>query len=262
MSALSAATETLNKAGVDTPRLDARVLWQACGNDPVRFASFIARRAAHEPVAYIVGEKEFWSLAFAVAPGVLIPRPDTETLIEAVLADFPDRTAALNILDLGTGSGCILAALLSEYPRAQGIGIDSSPIAQRVAASNLEGLGLADRGVIRAGNWAEAVQPSFDVVVSNPPYIKSAEIAALAPDVRDFEPFAALDGGPDGLDALRALAPELKRLGAPAYIEIGVEQAEGATAVFTDAGLLVSRIAEDLAGIPRIVVLSAKKELE
>jgi len=262
VSALREATAILTDAGIDNPRLDARVLWEAAGGDAERFASFISRRVTREPVAYITGQKEFWSLSFAVAPGVLIPRPDTETLIEAVLADFPDRSAPLHILDLGTGSGCILAALLSEFPKARGLGIDSSDLAQAIATANLENLGLADRGAIRAGNWAESVAGPFDVVVSNPPYIKTADIAGLESDVRDFEPIAALDGGEDGLDALRDLAPALKRLGSAAYIEIGAGQAEDAASVFAAAGMDVLRIASDLAGIPRIVVARAKKELE
>ncbi len=259
---LREATARLTAAGVDNPRLDARVLWEASGADPERFASFITRRAAREPVAYITGQKEFWSLPFAVAPGVLIPRPDTETLIEAVLADFPERSAALNILDLGTGSGCILAALLTEYPKARGLGIDSSEIAQKIASANLERLGLTPRGVIRAGHWAENLDSAFDIVVSNPPYIRTDDITGLQPEVRDHEPLAALDGGSDGLEAVRALAPALKKLGGMAYIEIGADQAEDACAVFTYAGLRVLRVARDLAGIPRIVIAGAKKELE
>ncbi|MDR3528882.1 MAG: peptide chain release factor N(5)-glutamine methyltransferase [Rhizomicrobium sp.] len=259
---LREATARLAAAGVDNPRLDARVLWEAVGGDAERFESFIARRAAREPVAYITGWKEFWSLSFAVAPGILIPRPDTETIIDAVLADYPDRSAPLNILDLGTGSGCILAALLSEYPNAHGLGIDSSEIAQNVAAGNLERLGLGARGAVRAGNWAEKLDTAFDIVVSNPPYIPTADIADLEPDVRDFEPSAALDGGPDGLDAVRILAPELKKLGGVGYIEIGVGQDEAAAAIFTKAGLAVLRVARDLGGVPRIVIVRAKKELE
>lgn len=260
--ALRDASARLMAAGVDNPRLDARVLWDAAGGDAERFEDFVTRRTAREPVAYITGQKEFWSLSFAVAPGVLIPRPDTETMIDSVLADFPNRDAALSILDLGTGSGCILAALLSEYPKAKGLGIDSSEIAQKIAATNLERLGLAGRGSIRAGNWAESLDAPFDIIVSNPPYIPTADIAALEPDVRAFEPAGALDGGLDGLDAVRALAPELKRLGSRAYVEIGAGQAEDAAAVFTAAGLSVLRVARDLGNIPRIVVVTKKKELE
>ncbi len=256
------ATARLAAAGIDNPRLDARVLWQAAGGDPARFETFIIRRAAREPVAYITGQKEFWSLSFAVSPGVLIPRPDTETIIDAVLADFPDRSAALRVLDLGTGSGCILAALLSEYPNASGLGIDSSQIAQNIAAGNLERLGLAERGSVRAGNWAENLDGSFDIIVSNPPYIRTADIAALEPEVKDFEPAQALDGGPDGLDAVRVLAPALKKLGGTAFIEIGAGQADSAAAVFAYAGLEVLRIARDLAGVPRIVIAGTKKQLE
>ena len=259
---LREATARLAAAGVDNPRLDARVLWEAAGGVPERFEAFIARRVTREPVAYITGQKEFWSLSFTVSPGILIPRPDTETIIDAVLSDFPDRTAALNILDLGTGSGCILAALLSEYPMARGLGIDSSEIAQNVAAGNLEWLGLAARGAVRAGNWADGIDSPFDIIVSNPPYIPTADIASLEAEVRDFEPYAALDGGPDGLDAVRILAPELKKLGGRAFVEIGTGQDEAAAAIFTYAGLEVLRIARDLANVPRIVIVHTKKELE
>jgi release factor glutamine methyltransferase len=256
------AAARLTAAGVDNPRLDARVLWDAAHGDPERFEAFISRRVSREPVAYITGEKEFWSLSFAVALGVLIPRPDTETLIEAVLADFPNHDAALTNLDLGTGSGCILAALLSEYPNARGLGIDSSAIAQTIASSNLARLGLSGRGTISAGNWADDLASRFDIIVSNPPYIPTADIAGLEPDVRVFEPLSALDGGPDGLDAIRLLAPALKTLGGMTYVEIGVDQAEDAAGVLTAAGLTVLRVARDLGGIPRIVVSTAKKQLE
>jgi len=255
---LRAASAKLAAAGIDNPRLEARVLWEAAG-DPERFDAFVSRRIAREPVAYITGHKEFWSLDFLVAPGVLIPRPDTETIIEQVLAEFPDRSAPLKLLDFGTGSGCILAALLTEFPNARGLGIEASDAARAIATANMTRLGLADRAEIRGGNWDENLDGRFDVIVSNPPYIPTADIAGLEPDVRDYEPVSALDGGADGLDAVRALAPALKRLGGTAFVEIGIGQSEAASAILAAAGLQVLRVASDLAGVSRIVIARAKK---
>lgn len=255
---LRTASGRLAQAGIDNPRLDARVLWEAAG-DPDRFESFITRRVAREPVAYITGHKEFWSLDFVVAPGVLIPRPDTETIIEQVMAEFPDRSAPLKVLDFGTGSGCILAAVLTEFPNAKGLGIEASDQARTLALANMTRLGLSDRAEIRDGNWDENLDGYFDVIVSNPPYIPTADIAGLEPDVRDYEPVSALDGGPDGLDAVRALAPALKRLGGTVFVEIGIGQGEAASAILDAAGLQVLRVASDLAGVSRIVIARAKK---
>nr|WP_243846445.1 peptide chain release factor N(5)-glutamine methyltransferase [Rhizomicrobium palustre] len=262
---MRAASARLAAAGVDNPRLEARVLWEAA-RDPAPFESFIARREKREPVAYITGHKEFWSLDFQVGPGVLIPRPDTETMIESVLTEFPDRAAKLRVLDLGTGSGCILAAVLSEYPNATGLGVEASDTARAIATANMERLRLGTRAEIRPGNWAEALDERFDVIVTNPPYISTADIATLEPDVREYEPFGALDGGPDGLDAVRALAPELNRLGGTSFVEIGIGQADSTAEILSAAGLHVLRAAKDLSGISRIVIAQSqplpKKELE
>lgn len=251
------AIKRLTAAGVDNPRLDVRVLWAAAGGDVARFQSFIARRETSEPVAYITGHREFWSLDFVVGPGVLIPRPDTETMIEAVLKAFPDKSASLNVLDLGTGSGCILAAVLSEYPNATGLGIDAAEEPLRIAAANTARFGT--RAEIRSGNWDANLDDAYDIVLSNPPYIPTGDIATLAPDVRQFEPHAALDGGTDGLDAVRALAPALKRLlktpFGMGFVEIGIGQGEQASTIFAAAGLVVKTVAEDLSGVPRIVIV-------
>jgi release factor glutamine methyltransferase len=252
----SAAVRRLAAAGVDNPRFDARILWNAANGDTARFAAFVARREKREPVAYIIGEKEFWSLAFEVGPGVLIPRPETETLVEAVLNAFPDRGAPLAILDLGTGSGCILAALLSEYPAAGGTAIDVSEPARRIAGRNLQRLGFATRSRIIAGDWCSAAG-KFDVVVSNPPYIRIDEIAALAPEIAAHEPVGALDGGADGLDAYRALAPLLAGLLAAdglALLEIGRGQGGGVKQLLTGHGLDFVNARVDLAGIERVLL--------
>ncbi|HJW41315.1 MAG TPA: peptide chain release factor N(5)-glutamine methyltransferase, partial [Rhizomicrobium sp.] len=199
---LEEAVARLRDAGVDNPRLDARLLWEF-GQSSGDFESLIARRAAREPLAYITGRKEFWSLDFAVGPGVLVPRPDTETLIEQLIRERPDRLVPLSILDLGTGSGCLLIAALREYPNARGVGVDRSPEALAWARHNLIALGVEDRATLIETDWPEEASPGFDVVLANPPYIPTAEIETLEPEVCRYEPRAALDGGPDGLDAYR-----------------------------------------------------------
>lgn len=262
------AIRRLTEAGAGNPRLDARLLWDAAQRNPGIFESYVKRRMAHEPVAYIVGYKEFWSLEFEVSPAVLIPRPETETIVEQVLDRYPSSSTALKILDLGTGSGCLLTALLKEFPNAQGLGIDVSNEALIVAARNIARHGLQDRAEVRSGNWMEEISGGWDVIVSNPPYIRSSDISGLEPDVRDYEPRGALDGGADGLDAVRALATAFHRhLTGTAFVEIGAGQAESAQVLMEIKGLSVHHIAPDLAGIPRVVVTEPaaeglKKELE
>ncbi len=249
------AIRRLGDAGVGNPRLDVRLLWDAAQRNPGLFESLIKRRIGREPVAYIVGFKEFWSLELEVTPDVLIPRPETETIVEEVLGRYPSSSTPLKILDLGTGSGCLLAALLKEFPNARGLGIDESDKALAVAARNIARHGFAARAEFRNGNWLDGVAGDWDVVVSNPPYIPSADLAGLEPDVRGYEPVGALDGGPDGLESVRALASGFRRLQiGMALVEIGAGQAESAQALMAAAGLSVQRIARDLAGIPRVVV--------
>jgi release factor glutamine methyltransferase len=249
------AIRRLTEAGVDSPRLDVRLLWNAAQRNPGIFESYVKRRIRHEPVAYIVGYKEFWSLEFSVEPGVLIPRPATETVIEQVFDAYPDIGAPLKILDLGTGSGCLLTALLKEYPNARGVGIDESDKALMVAARNIASHGLQSRAELKHGNWMENLEGGWDVIVSNPPYIPTGDIAGLDPDVREYEPTGALDGGPDGLDSIRALAAGFRQhLTGTAFVEIGAGQAESVQALMAAAGLSVHHIAPDLAGIPRVVV--------
>ena len=258
--AVLAAAKLLAAAGIDSARLDARLLFQNTLGDSAAFDAAIARRAGRESVASITGHKEFWSMDFEVGPGVLIPRPDTETLIEQALVLYPDRNAPLRIADLGTGSGAILLAALTEFPNATGIGFESSPQAHGYAARNAA-RHVAGRADIRLADWDAATGP-FDLVFSNPPYIPAAEIDALQPEVRNHEPHAALDGGADGLEAYRSLArllPSILAPGGHALLEIGAGQAPAMELLFP--GLELGRIAPDLAGIPRCIVLKARNSL-
>jgi release factor glutamine methyltransferase len=227
------------------------------GEAAARLEAFAARRVAGEPLSRILRRREFWSLPFAISPDVLDPRADTETIVEAAVTTFAERRhAALRVLDLGVGSGALLAALLSEFPAAHGVGVDASERAAAVARGNLEALGLARRAQIRVGDWADGLDEPFDLIVSNPPYIRSADIAALAREVREHDPRLALDGGADGLDAYRALAPQIARLLAPKgwfFLEVGAGQADDVEAIAAEAGLAELARFADLAGVARVV---------
>lgn len=215
------------------------------------------RRTTGEPIARILGEKEFYGLSLALSPETLVPRPDTEALVDAVLATV-DRVAQPAILDLGTGSGAILLALLTELPNATGVGVDLSADALATAARNAERLGIARRVQFRQGDWGAAIERRFDIVVSNPPYIASAEIAALPVEVREHDPHLALDGGSDGFAAYRAIVADLGRLltsGGRAFLEIGAGQAEGVRGLAAENGF-TSSFERDLAGIERVAVLA------
>ena len=272
------AERRLAEAGIETARLDSQILIAAVlGADPgaLRFAedrpidarigqrieNFLRRRAkTREPVSRILGRREFWSLEFRVTPAVLDPRPDSETLIEAALTCFPDRAAPLAILDLGTGSGCLLLAALSEFPNAVGLGVDSSEKALVVAAENAERLGLASRVEFARGDWLRDLGACFDLVLCNPPYIAESERAALAPEVARHDPTAALFAGADGLDAYRAILPGLAQALAPqgkALFEIGATQAAAVSRLAQEAGLAVLDIRRDIAGRDRCAVLAA-----
>jgi len=264
--ALAEITERLRLAGIEAPRREARLLLAfALGTnaagllardavDPQCYAAPLARRAAREPLAYITGHKEFWGLDFLTSPATLIPRPDTETLVESALdAGLTPRT----VLDLGTGTGCLLLACLHEFPAAFGVGVDLNPEAARLARRNARHLGLADRAAFLAGSWASALEQKFDLVLSNPPYIESADIPGLMPEVAAHEPASALDGGADGLAAYEAIIADLARILAPgglAVLELGAGQAKLVGELARKAGFMFT-LRPDLSGIDRAITL-------
>lgn len=230
----------------------------SCGAEVTEAIVALAmRRARHEPVSRILGRREFFGLDFAIDPFVLDPRADTESVVELTIdAMAPRWKEPLRILDLGTGSGAILCALLANLPHALGVGIDISEAACKVAVRNLHRLELVERGTIVCGNWTEALTGPFDVIVSNPPYIARGEITTLRPEVRDFDPHLALDGGADGYEAYRAIIPTLPPLlaqGGIAVFELGQGQSEKVGQLFAAAGLTLLGTREDLAGIARAI---------
>ncbi len=269
--ALRSAEERLAAAGIEMPRREARwLLAHALGigqeallsglDLPVRedgFAPLVARRAAREPLAFITGRREFWSLDLAVSPATLIPRADSETLIEAARTRFPVPDSVRRVLDLGTGTGNLLLAALVEFPAAFGVGVDLAPEAAALAAANAAALGLAGRAAFLAGDWAAALGGQFDLVLANPPYIETGVLGGLMPEVARFEPARALDGGADGLASYRRIVPELARLlgdAGAAILELGAGQAPAVAALAAAAGLAARPVA-DLAGIERALVL-------
>jgi release factor glutamine methyltransferase len=265
--------ENFRKAGIDSAETDARLLIaHALGIDRSEFVAngtrtlnarelqavdaLAARRLRREPVSRILGRKEFWSLMLEVTPAVLDPRPDTETVVEAALDAVGGgrRMERLRILDIGTGSGALLLALLSELPNAVGTGTDISTAALAVARGNAERHSLASRCTFVACDIAAGVAGPFDLIVSNPPYVAHGQIATLAPEVRDYDPAVALDGGSDGLDGYRAIAADARRLLAPdgrLIVELGAGQEDAVRALFTQAGLSVCKARDDLGGIAR-----------
>lgn len=265
----------LKTAGIDNPDLDARLLVSAAtaldltrlivetervlgSDEQATLEALSARRIAGEPIARILGEQEFWGLRLALAPATLIPRADTETVVEAALdcaREMPIQDGRYRIADLGTGSGAILLALLSELPNATGIGTDLSAETLAIARANAERHGFAERAAFAVGNFASALEGPFDIIVSNPPYIRSADIASLAIEVRDHDPHLALDGGADGLDAYRVIAHQASGLlkpGGVLVLEIGIGQEADVTRLISAAGLIPAGPGiPDLAGIPR-----------
>lgn len=266
------ARRRLEAAGVDSPVIDARLLLEAGAGvgridivtDPRRPVSaeqiaaveaLVRRREAREPIGHILGRKGFWTLDLEVSADVLTPRPETELLVEVAMEVLPKGGPA-RVLDLGVGSGAILLSVLSERPEATGVGVDASSAALAVARANAQRTGLAERLTLRQGDWAEGVEGAFDLVVSNPPYIPSAEIDGLDPEVSRYEPRLALDGGHDGLDAYRTILAALPRLLAPTgafALEVGRGQAEVVRALAEAQGLQTTTPRVDLAGIPRVV---------
>ena len=268
----------LSEAGIENSRREAHLLLQyVTGKSVTDLRGFpkarlyadvwnkvlllTKRRAQHEPMAYLIKNKEFWSLPFEVTEDTLIPRPDSETLIEAILDFTPNANARLNILDLGTGCGCLLGALLTELKFAVGVGVDASKSASSVARRNMKRLGFADRTKIRTGNWGDGIKTSFDTIVCNPPYIPSGEIEMLDTEVRQFEPHIALDGGPDGLDSYPILAREIYRLltsSGLAAVELGLGQAPAVTDIFELNGLKIKKITKDLASRKRCILATVR----
>jgi len=268
--------QTFRAAGIEDAETDARILTaHALNLDRARLiaqsdrvleareinviSGLAARRLRREPVSRILGRREFWSLPIMVTPDVLVPRPETETIVEGTL-DFVVRGGLrlenLRILDIGTGSGALLLALLKELPNASGIGTDISGAAVQVARANAAHCKLENRCGFVVCDIASGVQGPFDLVVSNPPYIAHGEINSLAPEVRDYDPLVALDGGRDGLDAYRSIAGENKRIlaqGGRLFVELGMGQEAAVRALFTKAGLAVGAVRKDLAGIPRVL---------
>jgi release factor glutamine methyltransferase len=273
--ALAEAVEQLDEAGIASAHLDARLLLArvlGVGREYLTMHSdahlsdaemmaydvLVERRAAREPMAHILGQREFWSLNFRVTADTLDPRPDSETLMETVLHYVPNRNARLMIADFGVGTGCLLLSLLSEYPMAHGLGVDISQAALEVAQKNALSLGLAARTHFHHTSWGDNVHGRYDILVSNPPYIREGDMEDLEPEVTQYEPRSALVGGEDGLDAYRALMPDVKRLLAPkgiAVLEFGEGQAEDVIAIANQNGLDYLETVSDLAGIERCVVL-------
>ena len=269
---LCQAGQVLRAAAIENPRMEARWLLghamvatpETLLRDPRapvppdaarHFTAMLARRARREPLAYILGSAGFWGLDFLVSPATLIPRADSETLVEAALEHAPH---ARRVLDLGTGTGCLLLAVLSELPAATGIGVDINPAAAALARRNATALGLP--GQFLAGDWAAALNARFDLILSNPPYIEAAAIPALMPEVAAHEPTAALDGGADGLDAYRAILAALPGLLAPsgvAVLELGQGQAPALGGLTAAQGLFWRGTRPDLNGIPRAAIIAA-----
>ncbi len=276
------ARRRLAEAGIETPELDARILaGHALGldrgqmiadsrrlldaDDLARIEAVVARRLDREPVGRILGKREFWGLDFALGPDTLEPRPDSETAVQETLDVIDERIAGggrdapLRIADLGTGSGCLLVALLSELPAAYGIGVDVSAPALAVARANARANGVGERTGFVVGNWTEALAGGFDIIVANPPYIPTDDCAALSREVAEFDPITALDGGADGLDAYRAILADTERSLAPSgslVLEFGIGQRDAIATLARERGLAVGATQHDLNGIERVLVLT------
>jgi release factor glutamine methyltransferase len=277
--AIAAVRNLLQQNGVENTMREARLLVCAAAgltaadlirapeialddSSFVRLRAMASRRAAREPLSRILGRREFWSLKLTIGPAVLDPRADTETLVSAAIAAFSRRRAeTLRILDLGTGSGALLCALLKEFPAALGVAVDISREAAAMARANLAACGLPARSHVVVGCWGDCLSGEFDLIVANPPYIASSKIPGLDHEVRNHDPLLALDGGPDGLDAYRALAPALARLLKPArghfFVEIGAGQPRSAGEILASAGLAALRVLDDLSGRPRVIAGAA-----
>ncbi|NVJ91416.1 MAG: peptide chain release factor N(5)-glutamine methyltransferase [Methylocystaceae bacterium] len=277
-SILDLCMTRLQKAGIDNVRFEARLLMchvlkvdtsilvayperDVSSEDFVQIENLLQRREQREPLSQILGEREFWSLPFKVNRHTLTPRPDSETLIEAVLTHVPDVAQKLSVLDLGVGSGCLLLSILSEYKNATGLGVDISPAALDVALQNAQNLGLAARCHFQQGNWAEGIGGPFDLILSNPPYIPLRDKETLDPEVKDYEPATALFSGEDGLEDYRCLAevlPQLLNSDGLAVLEQGIGQALDVAEIMRNHGLMVIDQPKDLAGVERCTVIRKK----
>ena len=269
---LKRGADRLAAAGIDNPWREARLLLaQATGlgetiligyperriGDCDAFTGLVDRRAAREPMSHLLGRHEFWSLQFEVTADTLDPRPDSETIIEAAVDSMPRDEDAFRILDLGTGTGCLLAALLTVFPAAWGVGVDRSPATASVAVRNFDRLGMPDRARVIVADWGAALDGAFDLIVANPPYIPTEEINSLQPEVAKYDPILALDGGMDGLDAFRRLMSGLPKLLAEngvAIVEFGDGQSASVGRIAESAGLRIRDVRADLAGRPRCLV--------
>jgi release factor glutamine methyltransferase len=274
---LHTAKQSLRAAGIESASLDAELLLahtlqtsreQIIGYPErtlsteqfFQFEALVERRTKREPMAHILGKREFWGRDFKVNHHTLDPRPDSETLIEAVLDLYPDRNNNLRIIDFGTGTGCLLLTLLAEFPNANGVGVDISGDALVVANENSCNLGLANRSRFIVSRWGDEVQGKYDLIISNPPYIKSSEISGLEPEVAEYEPKGALDGGDSGLKCYEELAPYIASLISDdgfAVLELGIGQDSDVRAILENAGLCFVAFSKDLAGINRCLVVSA-----
>lgn len=274
--ALNEAAMCFKNAGIDSYNIDARILLEHClnatreqlianknkcleENELNAFNILKDRRKSREPISLIIGKKEFWGHDFATNKHTLDPRPDSETLIETVIGLYSNRAKKLSILDLGTGTGCLLLSLLSEYPNSLGLGVDISQEALNLAVKNSESLGLERRGKFILSNWDEKIEGNFDIIISNPPYIKSEDIKALEPEVSNFDPLSALDGGEDGLSEYRKIAsfvPSLLKENGTIILEIGEGQEQDVQKIFETENLKLTEQKKDLAGIIRCLIFS------
>lgn len=271
--ALASLVETFQLCGMEDPRREARISLCAAsgvsqlalivaprkplGSAASKVREFAARRAAGEPLSRILCKREFWGLSLTISPQVLDPRPETESIIHVSIRMLSDRRGEpLRILDLGVGSGSLLCALLTEFPSARGVGVDISTGAASVALGNLDACGLSERAEIRVGDWTRGLAEPFDLIVANPPYIPTADLPRLPPEVRDFDPWLALDGGFDGLAAYRRIMPGSRSLLAPRgwlIVECGAGQAADVAAIAKQCGFTEAMTYRDLAGIDRVV---------
>lgn len=251
----------LREAGIFSPERELRLLQEHAGATEGELAKLVYERCAGKPMAHILGYRSFWKHDFEVTPNVLIPRADSEVMIELILQYLPDHQQALDVLDLGTGSGCLLLSVLHEYPQAYGVGIDRSPDALAVAQRNANRCLLTARCVFQPGDWAKGLTGQYDLVISNPPYIPLADMEALMQEVKGYEPHEALQGGEDGLDCYRdilAQIPEFMKSDALLIFEVGIHQAQQVSELAQAAGLELREIRKDYNQIERMIVLQKR----